>query len=100
MDWNQVYVNLMSEGLDEADMPNMPAVWKPFLREHGFRSYIIPDTCPGCYTVRDFCEEHPIGTYVLAINGHTNHVVAVVDGSYYDTFDSGDETPVFYMKKE
>lgn len=100
MDWNQAYINLTAYGLEQADMPDMAAVWKPLLYDHGFRTYVIPDTCPACYTVKDFCEDHPFGTYVLAIIGRTNHVVAVVDGSYFDTTDSGFETPTFYMKKE
>ena len=40
---------------------------------------------------------YPHGTYVLATN---NHVVAVVDGNYYDTWDSGDETPIYVWRKE
>jgi hypothetical protein len=28
------------------------------------------------------------------------HVVAVIDGNYYDTWDSGDEVPIALWKKE
>lgn len=48
-------------------------------------------------TVKDFCKENPIGTYILAISGH---VVAVIDGDYFDTWDSGEEIPIYYWKKE
>lgn len=37
-------------------------------------------------TVDSFAKEHPVGTYILRV---ANHVVAVVDGKYYDTWDSG-----------
>ena len=38
----------------------------------------------------------PDGTYILAM---ATHVVAVVDGDWLDTWDSGDETPLYYWQK-
>lgn len=38
-------------------------------------------------TVKQFTKEHTSGRYVLSV---AHHVVAVVDGIYYDTWDSGD----------
>lgn len=75
------------------DMPSANHVWGAYLRAKGFTRRIVPDTCPDCYTVREFAEEHPHGTYILALSGH---VVAVKDGNYYDTWNSGDETPIYY----
>ena len=49
-----------------------------------------------CYTIKDFCEEHPYGIYVLATGDHS---VAAIDGSYYDSFDSGSLTPIFYYER-
>ena len=57
----------------------------------------LPDTCPDCYTVKDFCQDFPKGRYLLALDGH---VVAVIDGDYYDTGDSGNEVPLFYWRKD
>lgn len=37
-------------------------------------------------TVASFAEEHKTGTYILNV---ANHVVACVDGKYYDTWDCG-----------
>ena len=37
-------------------------------------------------TVSSFAKDHPFGTYIAVV---ANHVVAVVDGFYYDTWDSG-----------
>ena len=37
-------------------------------------------------TVDDFAKNHPEGTYIVNV---ANHEVAVVDGCYYDTWDSG-----------
>ena len=59
---------------------------------------MIPDDCPDCYlyTVAEFCNEHPQGEYVLIL---PNHIVAVKDGDYYDSFDSGNETIDYYFEK-
>lgn len=95
--WEQVYCGLCVEGMRLGDMPSANQVWGAYLRRHGFRRHALPDECPDCYTVADFCREHPGGTYVLAISGH---VVCVQDGRYYDTWDSGAEAPAYYWQKE
>lgn len=95
--WDTVYCGLCVEGLRLCDMPTANHVWGAYLRRHGFRRRALPDDCPDCYTVADFCRDHPHGTYVLAISGH---VVCVSDGSYYDTWDSGAESPAYYWYKE
>lgn len=95
--WDEVYTCLCLFGFIEKDMPSSNLVWGAYLRNQGFTRSAIPNTCPDCYTVSSFAEDHPTGSYVLALPGH---VVAVVSGDYYDTFDSGDETPIFYWTKE
>lgn len=95
--WDTVYCGLCVEGLRLCDMPTANHVWGAYLRRHGFRRHALPDDCPDCYTVADFCRDHPHGTYVLAISGH---VVCVSDGRYYDTWDSGAESPAYYWYKE
>lgn len=67
-----------------------------YLRENGFRRYIVDDHGQHVYTVDDFCRDHPTGTYVLGIDGH---VVCVKDGHYWDTWDSGQEIPIYYWEK-
>lgn len=68
-----------------------------FLSKIGYTRHMLPNTCPDCYTVRDFCEDYRHGSYILKTSGH---VIAVVNGDYYDTFDSGDKTPIYYWRKE
>ena len=94
--WDSTYIGLVVKGYEIKDMPNSNSVWSKYLKQLGFVREIIPNTCPDCYTVKEFCEDHPRGTFLLATG---NHVVAVVDGDYYDTWDSGDEVPVYYWTK-
>jgi len=96
-EWEVTYAGLLAEGFRLCDMPSANHVWGAYLRKKGFRRDILPDECPDCYTVHDFCEDHPTGTFILAISGH---VVAVVDGCYYDSWDSGTEVPLYYWHRK
>ncbi len=95
--WDDTYWALCAEGGLIKDMPDSNAVWGSYLFYNGFRRFAIPNTCPNCYTVKDFCQEHPKGRYIL---GTGTHVIAVIDGDYYDTWDSGDEVPIYFWRKE
>lgn len=96
-DWEKTYLALCVEGLRAHDMPSGNSVWGSYLKANGFRQRMLPDACPEYYTVAAFADEHPHGVYVLALSGH---VVAVVNGDYYDTWDSGEEVPVYYFERE
>ena len=96
MSWNSVYRILLSLAYKEKDMPSANYVWGKLLKLFGYKKYIIPDSCPDCYTVRDFCYDHPFGKYILATG---SHVVTVIDGNYYDSWDSGNEVPIYYWKE-
>lgn len=65
--WGSTYAALCALGYDCGDMPNANHVWGRYLNERGFSRHALPDTCPICYTVADFCREHPRGVYVLGI---------------------------------
>lgn len=75
------------------------AAWGAVLRRAGFVRAVIPNRCPDCYTVADFCRDHPRGVYVLKLSGH---VATVIDGHVYDTWDSSGEIPTYYwyMKED
>lgn len=90
--WYEIYDELYHIGREMGDMENSNDVIGQFLKERGYIRYSIPNTCPACYTVRDFANDHPEGIYVL---GTGTHVVAVINGDYYDSWDSGDEVPVY-----
>lgn len=95
-DWNTVYLGVAMQGFTSKNMPSSNAVWGDYLRRKGFKRYAIPNSCPECYTVADFADEHPKGRYILATG---SHVIAVVDGDYYDTWDPGEEIPVYYFER-
>ena len=95
--WNNAFIDLVLQAYILADMPSSNAVVNAYLIANGFRKYVIDSSCPDCYTVRDFVRDHPKGTYIL---GTGTHVITVIDGIYYDSWDSGDESPQYYYKKE
>lgn len=95
MSWEDAYLELAIMGGTINNMPSANEVWGELLSRRGFTREAIPNTCPNCYSVADFVNDHPEGTYLLATG---NHVVTVIDGKYYDAWDSGKEVPVFYWR--
>lgn len=96
-DWDTAYIGICTQGFLMKVMPATNSVWGAYLRQKGFVRLQIPNTCPDCYTVRDFCNENQNGTFLLATG---EHVIAVIDGNYYDGWDSGDEVPIYFWKKK
>lgn len=95
--WEEAYLRLCVNGYLMADMPSSDIVWGAVLRSEGWRRHMIPDLCPDCYTIADFCQDHPEGVYVIKSE---NHVCTVVDGDVFDTWDSTRKVPYFYWTKE
>lgn len=89
--WERTFIELCLLGLIMGDMPSANAVWGRFLRLHGFTRHVAPDA--DGYTLSDFAAEHGQGLFVVAMAGH---VVAVRDGDWLDTWDSGRESPLYY----
>jgi len=95
-EWDTIHRELCDLSRDMADMPSSDRVWWELLRQYGFNWRRLIDRCPDCYTVRDFCRDHPYGDYVL---GPPEHAVAVIDGRYLDSWDSGGTVPTYYLTK-
>lgn len=95
-DWESVYLGLCLEGYRQHDMPSANAVWGGYLRRNGWMRYALPNTCPDCYTAAQFCADHPHGVFVLAA---ATHVICAKDGDWLDTWDSGDETVLYYWER-
>jgi len=96
-DWEDVYLGVCLQGGIMYDMPSSNRVWNQYLKDLGYLRHIISDFCPSCYTIKDFCTDHPEGTYVVSTG---THVVAVKNGDYLDTWDSGNESIIYYWTKE
>ena len=96
--WDTIYWELCHLGRQFGNWGKDNVVWRQYLRDHGYLQYSVPNTCPVCYTVRDFCRDHPRGIYIVCTGlNDGDHVVAIQNGSYYDSWDSGDEVPVYFF---
>ena len=94
--WDQVYVDLTLQGYGMGLMPSANAVHQSYLRQYGYYIHPISNSCPDCITVREFSKLFPKGKYILATG---DHVVALIDGDYFDSFDSGDEIVSYVFSK-
>lgn len=95
--WEQTYIDLSLQGYLMGDLLSSNAVWGAYLKGKGFVRDIVSNDCPECYTIDDFCNEYPQGIYVI---GTGSHAVCVIDGVLYDSWDSSDETPIYFYRKE
>lgn len=96
-DWHDVHAELAALSYTMSDVQIGNAVWRAYMLRNGWQMAALPNTCPECYTVGDFADEHPEGTYLLG-TGH--HAVCVKDGTVRDLFDSRSSHPIYYFYKE
>ena len=98
-DWEKVYMELTLKGLQLSAWGDTNIVWEAYLKDKRFLRQVIPNYCPACYSIADFANDHPNGTFIVATG---THVVTVVDGNYYDSFDSGQLFPsyIFYREED
>lgn len=91
--WEEAYAKLALNGFLMGDVISSDSTWGSVLRQNGFRRYVIPNECEDCYTVEDFCVDHPNGVYVVKSD---NHVATVVDGLLYDSWPSQHKVVIYY----
>ena len=94
--WEDTYMDICYQGLMMYDMPSSNGTWETYLKNNGYVKRLLPDRCPECYTVKDFCLDFPIGRYILATG---SHVLFCEMGDYFDTSDSGNEILSCYFTK-
>ena len=96
-EWEQVYIELCIQGFLMHDLPNADYVWGEYLYKNGFRRNILPCDNGLCVTVEQFCKDNPEGIFLVCPK---NHIVAIIDGKFLDTWNSGQEIINYYWKKE
>lgn len=94
MSWLKVYDDLAMVGRMVYDLQPSNDVWGLYLYLMGFDPFILPESCPECVTVKEFAKRFPRGRYIV---GTGNHAVAVIDGNWFDTFDSGQLVPSYFF---
>ena len=96
--WVDVYDELVPIGRELQCMPNDKVCVERYLSENGF-AYEGVSNKKGTKrpTVDSFAKSHTDGVYVVKV---AHHMVAVVDGKYYDTWDSGDNSMYGYWVKQ
>lgn len=95
--WERAYVMKSLNGFLMGNEGVADEVWGSILREHGFKRRLVPDSCPACYTVEDFCKDHPEGIFVVKSE---DHVATVRDGILYDSWPSQNKVVIYYWHKE
>lgn len=105
--WFMVHDELSFLSRKMGDMPSSNDVWKTYLERLGYKEVLTENTCPDCLTVERFARSHPKGRYILSTCEYTKardnlivtgtHVVALIDGNWYDSWDSGLDVPLSYF---
>ena len=97
-DWVTCYDELCEIGRKKKRMPNEWKVVEIWLREHGYVKHSFGKIIKGQHriTVSEFAKSHKDGYYLLNLRGH---VVACINGYYYDSWDSGNCKLLTYYEK-
>lgn len=95
--WLQIFEDLLPYARELQCMPNGKPCYERYLKDKGF-TYCGISNKKGSQrpTVRSFANEHKIGVYILRV---AHHLVTVVDGVYYDTYDCGNKALYGYWMK-
>ena len=94
--WDRVHMDLCEMSRAKCTMPSVNWLWGLYLERNGFERFTLPKACPECISVRTFARRYPQGTYVI---GTGTHAVAVIDGDWLDAWDSGDEIPTYFYRR-
>lgn len=93
--WDDVYDMLWEAGKKAKEIPTTNWVWESLLESRGYIR-VFMQCATNCPTVDQFSRHMRAGKYVLCTG---THVVAVVDGDYYDAWDSGGARVQYYFSE-
>lgn len=94
--WDEAHDMLADMSKQMGTIMNDNDVISAVLRMNGFYRESLPCTTRDCYTVREFAMDNPIGTYVV---GTGSHVVCIINGNFFDSWNSGDESLMYFWTK-
>ena len=94
-EWLEVFNELLPFAIENQCMPNSRICFENYIEKYGGvweRVKIVNHKRP---TVSSFAKKHKVGTYILRV---ANHIVAVENGVYFDTWDSGNKSVYGYWR--
>lgn len=94
--WEETYIELCIQGYLMSDLPSSNSVWNAYLKGKGYTREFVRKDCPDCYTIKDFAEEFPNGTFII---GTGTHATVIKDGCILDNWDCSCEQPIYYYIK-
>ncbi len=96
MEWDEAYEMATKYGKDLALMFNEKKVIDKIVEGHfGYKKVKLKKNEQ--MTVNEFCTLHDKGTYILNV---PRHLVTVIDGEFWDSWDSGDKKVSSYYERE
>lgn len=96
-EWIEVFDDLVPICREHQCPYNSKPCYSEYLTNNGFEySGVSNKKGTKRPTVDSFAKDHPEGKYVLRV---AHHLVALVDGIYYDTWDSGMKSMYGYYTK-
>lgn len=97
-EWLEIFDDLIPYVREVQGIPNAPQVYSKYLDDNGFKWVgIKAEKGSKRPTVLSFTKEHSEGTYILRVS---HHIVAVSDGFFWDTWDSGYKSVYgYYIKR-
>ena len=91
--WDDVLLDLFVSAYNLADVPTSSAVWGDYLKKNNFKQFLISEE----KTVKEFCELNNNGEYIAVT---PSHAVYILDGNYYDEWNSGEEEVSYYFRRD
>ncbi len=92
--WDEAFAKLCVYAFMYKRMPSKNFIHDSLLKDMGFERFTA---CSGCFTVKSFSEQYNKGTYLL---GTGDHVVGVISGNYYDSWDSGSQEIIWIYERK
>lgn len=85
--WHQSFTYCVTHSMKAGDLPNALEGFRQIMQDLNFERAILDEKYK--INVEKFCNQNPVGTYILSVEGISGHVVCCKNGNWYDAFDSG-----------